>query len=172
MKKKIIAIFMATMMSVSIAACGSSGGSADAEATPEVTEEAEATPEATEEAAEPTEEATDLEEAIDEADQAIQDAADATGTDVTTVDEATEAINEVAKGGGPATLDKYNQIENGMTYDEVKEIMGEDGIESLAAENEATNIQIYQWAGETPGSNISVSFMDDAVVGVEQVGLE
>lgn len=47
MKKKIIAIFMATMMSVSIAACGSSGGSADAESTPEVTEEAEATPETT-----------------------------------------------------------------------------------------------------------------------------
>lgn len=47
MKKKILAIFMATMMSVSIAACGSSGESADTEATPGVTEEAEATPEAT-----------------------------------------------------------------------------------------------------------------------------
>lgn len=59
-----------------------------------------------------------------------------------------------------------------MIHDEVKEIMGEDGVESLAAENDAANIQIYQWEGETPGSNIAVSFMDDAVADAEQVGLE
>lgn len=69
-------------------------------------------------------------------------------------------------------MDKYNQIENGMTYDEVKKIIGEDGVESVAAENDATNIQIYQWAGEMPGSNITVSFQDDAVTSATQVGLD
>lgn len=44
MKKKILAVLMATMMSVSIAACGSSGGSADTETTPEVAEETEEEP--------------------------------------------------------------------------------------------------------------------------------
>ena len=172
MKRKVLAIFMATMMSVSIAACGSSGGSADAEATPAATEETATTPEATEEAAKPAEEATGLEKAIEETDQAIQDAADATGTDVTTVDEAMDAISEVAKGGGPATMDKFNQIQTGMTYDEVKEIMGEDGIESVSAESDAASAKVYQWAGETPGSNITVSFLNDGVSSTTQVGLE
>lgn len=161
MKKKLVTLLLAGVLAISVTACGGSGSDSTAEETT-----AETTDESTEEAT------SDLEEAIDEADQAIQDAADTTGTDVTTVDEATDAINEVAQGGGSATMDKYNQIETGMTYDEVKEIMGEDGVESIAAENEATNIQIYQWAGEIPGSNITVSFQDDAVTSVTQVGLE
>lgn len=161
MKKKLVTLLLAGVIAISATACGGSNEDSKAE---------ETTAEAT---AEPTEEATsDLEEAIDEADQAIQDAADATGTDVTSVDDTVDAINEVAQGGGPATMDKYSQIENGMTYDEVKKIIGEDGVESVATENDATNIQIYQWAGEMPGSNITVSFQDDAVTSATQVGLD
>lgn len=161
MKKKLVTLLLAGVIAISATACGCSNEDSKAE---------ETTAEAT---AEPTEEATsDLEEAIDEADQAIQDAADATGTDVTSVDDTVDAINEVAQGGGPATMDKYNQIENGMTYDEVKEIMGEDGIESVYAESDAASAKVYQWAGETPGSNITVSFLNDGVSSATQVGLE
>lgn len=161
MKKKLVTLLLAGVIAISATACGGSNEDSKAE---------ETTAEAT---AEPTEEATsDLEEAIDEADQAIQDAADATGTDVTSVDDTVDAINEVAQGGGPATMDKYNQIENGMTYDEVKEIMGEDGIESVYAESDAASAKVYQWAGETPGSNITVSFLNDGVSSATQVGLE
>lgn len=161
MKKKLVTLLLAGVIAISATACGGSNEDSKAE---------ETTAEAT---AEPTEEATsDLEEAIDEADQAIQDAADATGTDVTSVDDTVDAINEVAQGGGSATMDKYNQIENGMTYDEVKEIMGEDGIESVYAESDAASAKVYQWAGETPGSNITVSFLNDGVSSATQVGLE
>lgn len=161
MKKKLVTLLLAGVIAISATACGGSNEDSKAE---------ETTAEAT---AEPTEEATsDLEEAIDEADQAIQDAADATGTDVTSVDDTVDAINEVAQGGGPATMDKYNQIENGMTYDEVKEIMGEDGIESVYAESDAASAKVYQWAGETPGSNITVSFLNDGVSSATQIGLE
>lgn len=161
MKKKLVTLLLAGVIAISATACGGSNEDSKAE---------ETTAEAT---AEPTEEATsDLEEAIDEADQAIQDAADATGTDVTSVDDTVDAINEVTQGGGPATMDKYNQIENGMTYDEVKEIMGEDGIESVYAESDAASAKVYQWAGETPGSNITVSFLNDGVSSATQVGLE
>ena len=161
MKKKLVTLLLAGVFAISATVCGGSKEDSKAEET-----RAEAT-------GEPTEEATsDLEEAIDEADQAIQDAADATGTDVTSVDDTVDAINEVAQGGGPATMDKYNQIENGMTYDEVKEIMGEDGIESVYAESDAASAKVYQWAGETPGSNITVSFLNDGVSSATQVGLE
>lgn len=161
MKKKLVTLLLAGVLAVSVTACGGSGSDSTAEEN------------STETTTEPTEEATsDLEEAVDEADQAIQDAADQTDTDVTTVDEATDAINEVAQGGGPATMDKFNQIQTGMTYDEVKEIMGEDGIESVSAESDAASAKVYQWAGETPGSNITVSFLNDGVSSATQVGLE
>lgn len=152
MKKKMIMLLLALSLSAAAIACGGSEETAVEDSTETTTD--------------------DIEDAVEEADEAIQDAAEQADTDVTTVDEATEAMEDVAKGGGPATMDKYTQLENGMTYDEVKEIMGEDGVESVAAENDATNIQIYQWAGESPGSNITVSFMNEKVVSAEQVGLE
>lgn len=152
MKKKMIMLLLALSLSAAAIACGVSEETAVEDSTETTTD--------------------DIEDAVEEADEAIQDAAEQADTDVTTVDEATEAMEDVAKGGGPATMDKYTQLENGMTYDEVKEIMGEDGVESVAAENDATNIQIYQWAGESPGSNITVSFMNEKVVSAEQVGLE
>lgn len=152
MKKKMIMLLLALSLSAAAIACGGSEETAVEDSTDTTTD--------------------DIEDAVEEADEAIQDAAEQADTDVTTVDEATEAMEDVAKGGGPATMDKYTQLENGMTYDEVKEIMGEDGVESVAAENDATNIQIYQWAGESPGSNITVSFMNEKVVSAEQVGLE
>ncbi len=151
MKKKMIMLLLALSLSAAAIACG--GSEDTAEDSTETTTE-------------------DIEDAVEEADEAIQDAAEQADTDVTTVDEATEAMEDVAKGGGPATMDKYTQLENGMTYDEVKEIMGEDGTESVAAENDATNIEIYQWAGEAPGSNITVTFQDGAATTFAQVGLE
>ena len=151
MKKKMIMLLLALSLSAAAVACG--GSEDTAEGSTKTTTE-------------------DVEDAVEEADEAIQDAAEQADTDVTTVDEATEAIEDVAKGGGPATMDKYTQLENGMTYDEVKEIMGEDGTESVAAENDATNIEIYQWAGETPGSNVTVTFQDGAATTFAQVGLE
>lgn len=152
MKKKMIMLLLALSLSAAAIACGGSEETAVEDSTETTTD--------------------DIEDAVEEADEAIQDAAEQADTDVTTVDEATEAMEEVAKGGGPATMDKYTQLENGMTYDEVKEIMGEDGVESVAAENDATNIQIYQWAGETPGSNVTVTFQDGAATTFAQVGLE
>ena len=170
MKKKVLALFLATMMSMGIVACGSSDNSTAA--APEVTGESSATPAPTKEASATPEATDDLDKVVKDADKAIQDAADATGTDVTTVDEATDALKKVAQGNGPATMDKYNQIENDMSYDDVKEIMGEEGIETTSAENEAANITVFQWAGKTPGTSASISFQDGKVTAKVQLGLE
>ena len=163
MKKKLVTLILAGTMAFSMAACGESNEPSEKGGAEEVVAE---------DSAGEAGQSDTLEESIDEADQAIQDAAEASGTDVTTVDEATEAINEVAQGGGPATMERFNQIKTDMTYEEVKEILGEDGVESISAENSATSMKIYQWAGDTPGSNITVSFMDNKVVSAEQIGLE
>lgn len=163
MKKKLVTLMLAGTMAFSMVACGESSETSKNETTEETVAE---------DSAEKAEQTNTLEESINEADQAIQDAAEASGTDVTTVDEATEAINEVAQGNGPATMEKFNQIKTDMTYEEVKEILGEDGVESISAENSATSMKVYQWAGDIPGSNITVSFMDNKVVSAEQIGLE
>lgn len=152
MKKKMIMLLLALSLSAAAIACGGSEETAVEDSTETTTD--------------------DIEDAVEEADEAIQDAAEQADTDVTTVDEATEAMEDVAKGGGPATMDKFNQIQTGMTYDEVKEIMGEDGIESVSAESDTASAKVYQWAGETPGSNITVSFLNDGVSSATQVGLE
>lgn len=152
MKKKMIMLLLALSLSAAAIACGGSEETAVEDSTETTTD--------------------DIEDAVEEADEAIQDAAEQADTDVTTVDEATEAMEDVAKGGGPATMDKFNQIQTGMTYDEVKEIMGEDGIESVSAESDAASAKVYQWAGETPGSNITVSFLNDGVSSATQIGLE
>lgn len=68
-------------------------------------------------------------------------------------------------------LDKYDQIENGMSYDDVKNIIGGDGVlttESLTADITA---QTYTWFAEDGISNAAVSFQNGAVTSKSQVGL-
>ena len=105
------------------------------------------------------------------ADSAPQGAARKTGTAVTTVSKAVQAESSLAQGGGDATLKKFNQIKEGMTYDEVKTIMGSEGTKSVGAANAAATVEIYSWAGSTPGTTANVSFTDGKVTAMNQVGL-
>ncbi|MBS5166279.1 MAG: DUF3862 domain-containing protein [Butyricicoccus pullicaecorum] len=71
------------------------------------------------------------------------------------------------------TLDEYNQIQNGMTYDQVVEIIGSSG--SSAAESGVNDytIKIYTWYGNgIAGSNANVTFTNGTVSAKAQVGLE
>jgi hypothetical protein len=54
------------------------------------------------------------------------------------------------------TLDKYNQVTEGMTYDEVKEILGEG---QLISQTKIMNIEsiIYTWMNKD-GSNANFTF--------------
>lgn len=69
------------------------------------------------------------------------------------------------------TLDEFNRIESGMSYEDVVNIIGSNG--SLSSESSMGNytIQIYTWYGNIIGANANVTFQNGKVVGKAQVGL-
>lgn len=70
------------------------------------------------------------------------------------------------------TLDQYNQINTGMTYDEVKTILGGDGQLTSETEIGGSKSQIYQWSGKGLGANCMITFSNNKVFSKSQFGLE
>lgn len=72
------------------------------------------------------------------------------------------------------TLDKFNKIETGMTYQQVKDIIGEDGIvlsESDMGFGEEYHTIIYVWTANNGIANANITFQGGKVIGKAQVGL-
>lgn len=70
-------------------------------------------------------------------------------------------------------LEKFNQIEMGMTYKQVVEIIGEEG--TILSETEFSDIKtvIYSWYGEgSIGANANVTFQNDKAISKAQYGLD
>ena len=87
-------------------------------------------------------------------------------------DQAAESTSEdAAQDSDAAIMEKYTQLENGMSYDEVKETMGSDG-EDITSEDDAENVKVYQWTSEDTGATITVTFEDDKAVSFGQEGFE
>lgn len=59
------------------------------------------------------------------------------------------------------TLEKYNQIKNGMTYKQVVEIMGGEGTETMSSGDGKYKVTAYKWEGENAMQFINVYFMGD-----------
>lgn len=71
------------------------------------------------------------------------------------------------------TLEEYNKIDTGMTYEEVKEIVGSAGTISSQVESGGYKIIIVTWYGNgVPGSNANVTFTNNSVTAKAQVGLK
>lgn len=70
-----------------------------------------------------------------------------------------------------ATLDKFNQIETGMTYEEVVEIMGSEG--TVMSETEVIDIKttMYYWYAKNGIANMNIMIQNDKVVSKAQIGL-
>lgn len=71
------------------------------------------------------------------------------------------------------TLEEFNKIQTGMTYDEVVNIIGSNG--TLSSESEVTgyHTQIFTWQGYgVPGANANVTFQNNKVVTKAQAGLK
>lgn len=71
-----------------------------------------------------------------------------------------------------ATMDKYNQVKTGMTYDEVVAIMGGDGELSSDTKIAGVSSKLYLWDGEDIASNCSITFSDGKVSSKSQIGLD
>ena len=70
------------------------------------------------------------------------------------------------------TLDMYNQVQTGMSYDEVKGIFGGEGTLMSQSEIAGYSSEMYQWSGKSLGSNCVITFSDGAVDAKSQYGLE
>lgn len=83
------------------------------------------------------------------------------------------SVSGVSNESEYITKDEYNQIKTGMSYDEVKQIVGSEGSLSSTVSMNGITVEIYTWYGNGPaGSNANVTFTNNAVTGKAQVGLK
>ena len=72
------------------------------------------------------------------------------------------------------TIENFNKIETGMTYEQVCDIFGEEG--TVASEVDIGDDQykttIYYWYDDTEVANCNVTIQGGAVVAKAQVGLK
>lgn len=85
-------------------------------------------------------------------------------------------VEDVSSNDPTITLDEFNQITNGMTYQEVVDIVGGPG-ELLSETDLGMGSEyasaMYMWEGEgSIGANANVMFQGGAVVSKSQLGLE
>lgn len=73
------------------------------------------------------------------------------------------------------TLEEFNQIKTGMTYDEVVKIIGGEGTvlsESNIGNSEQYHTIIYKWEGKgTIGANANITIQGGKVISKAQAGL-
>lgn len=74
------------------------------------------------------------------------------------------------------SLEEFNKIETGMTYQEVCKIIGGEGTLSSSVDmgvGSEYKTEIYQWSGEGAiGANANVTFQGGVVVSKAQFGLK
>ncbi|WP_409304261.1 DUF3862 domain-containing protein [Peribacillus sp. SCS-155] len=71
------------------------------------------------------------------------------------------------------TKAEYEKIKNGMTYEEVTEIIGSKGVEATDQDEPDTKAEVYRFEGAgKAGADVHIYFKDGKVEGKEQEGLE
>jgi hypothetical protein len=77
--------------------------------------------------------------------------------------------------GKPAiTVEKFNQVQKGMTYEEVKTLLGADGekvVNEGAQSTDSEYLTTYRWYGQNDGSVAVMSFLDGKLAAKTQIGL-
>lgn len=82
------------------------------------------------------------------------------------------SLSFLKPSGSKITLDQFNQIQAGMTYDQVKQILGSEGRLSTQTEIMGVQSSLYTWMN-LGGSNIVITFGGDGTVDSKtQMGLE
>lgn len=88
----------------------------------------------------------------------------------------TDNSNATNTNDAKISLEEFNQIETGMSYEEVVEIVGGEG--TVLSESDITGdgqykTTIYSWDGNGMlGANANVTFQGDKVISKAQFGLE
>ena len=90
------------------------------------------------------------------------------GDETNTTETGTSIVQEQTK----MTLEKFNKIETGMTYQQVVNIVGEEGTLSTESSYANQTMKVYYWYASNGISNATVSFMNGKVTAKSQLGLE
>lgn len=70
------------------------------------------------------------------------------------------------------TMAKYSQLQTGMSYEQVKSILGAAGEEMSSNEIGGTRTVMYQWKAGGFGANMNAMFQNDKLIQKAQAGLE
>lgn len=174
-KNLVIGILVLLIVMFMCSRCGTGG--------PDETDDAPAVPAAVEATTEPiatSESATEAPPATEDAateDVATEVAATEAPTEeiVPTAEAATEAPTEAPAPADSTgvNLANFNRIQNGMTYEEVVAILGEEG--TVLSETDIAGIKtvMYQWFGTgSLGANMNAMFQNGAMIQKSQFGLK
>ena len=90
-------------------------------------------------------------------------------------DEVAEEVVEeevVEEEGTGITMDNFNKLESGMSYEEIVAILGAEG--EIMSETEVGGIKtaMYMWDANSFGANMNVMVQDDALISKAQFGLK
>lgn len=77
------------------------------------------------------------------------------------------------QGNGAVTMEIYQKIKNGMTYNEVVNLIGADGKPVVSAGDGEYKTECYEWPGDSGDySSVDVTFQGGVVAGKLQIGLD
>lgn len=79
--------------------------------------------------------------------------------------------NNSAKESAGINEEKFDSIQNGMSYEEVKNIIGQDGENISESDVAGTKTVMYQWTASDGWGNATVTFQDDKVINKAQFGV-
>lgn len=83
-----------------------------------------------------------------------------------------EKQNILSSGEEDITLEKYNKIQAGMSYEEVKTIMGKEGSLDSSSDLAGIKSEMYTWKAKDGFSSAVVMFQNGSVVSTSQFGLK
>lgn len=66
----------------------------------------------------------------------------------TTTSSPSSTSSPTSTSGGGLTMEKYNKIQNGMSYQDVKDIIGREGVEQMSSGEGKYKVESYKWEGE------------------------
>ncbi len=85
------------------------------------------------------------------------------------VSSSESSISSSSEALGTVTTDMYDQIAVGMTYTDVAEVLGMEGM--LTSSDEGTATDVYTWTPNDGTVTITVTFVDGAVTEKTEDGL-
>lgn len=85
--------------------------------------------------------------------------------------ESTSTPATETKSAAGLTLEKFNELKNGMKYDEVVKVLGSEGVETSSFSSGNLKTVTYKWEGENY-ARITVTFRNDELTSKIQSSLK